>query len=44
LPAPDETGVVPVEVDPLLAETGEDFRTSAPPAPQVHERGHHYTR
>ena len=45
LPAPDSSGVTPVEVDPLLAENESDFRTCAPHAAQVvRDAGHLYDR
>jgi UDP-N-acetylglucosamine/UDP-N-acetylgalactosamine diphosphorylase len=41
LPPPDESGVHPVEIDPLIAEDGDTFR-SRPHRPIVTERGHFY--
>jgi UDP-N-acetylglucosamine/UDP-N-acetylgalactosamine diphosphorylase len=42
LPAPGELGVPAVEIDPLLAETEEEFLALDDPRPHVHERGHLY--
>jgi len=42
LPAPGEDGVISVEVDPLLAETYEEFHAALPLAPLVTEEGHLY--
>jgi UDP-N-acetylglucosamine/UDP-N-acetylgalactosamine diphosphorylase len=42
LPEPDTAGVHPVEVDPRLAETREEFLAVPAPRPKVTERGHHY--
>jgi UDP-N-acetylglucosamine/UDP-N-acetylgalactosamine diphosphorylase len=41
LPAPDERGVHPVEIDPLIAEDAEGFIARAP-SPIITERGHFY--
>lgn len=42
LPAADEHGIHPVEVDPLLAEDLETFLARRPARPLVNERGHLY--
>ncbi|MCB9916519.1 MAG: UTP--glucose-1-phosphate uridylyltransferase, partial [Planctomycetes bacterium] len=42
LPAPDASGLVRVEVDPLLAESQEAFAAAAPRAPRAFEGGHLY--
>ena len=42
LPAAAEDGVIPVEVDPLLAETYQEFRDALPRSPLVTEEGHLY--
>lgn len=42
LPPVGEDGVTSVEVDPLLAETFEDFKAAMPRAPLVSEEGHLY--
>jgi UDP-N-acetylglucosamine/UDP-N-acetylgalactosamine diphosphorylase len=42
LPAPDATGVAPVEVDPLLADSLEELRAAAPLEPRALEGGHLY--
>jgi UDP-N-acetylglucosamine/UDP-N-acetylgalactosamine diphosphorylase len=39
LPPPDEHGVHPVEVDPLLAEDEQSFLASGPPPPRATPRG-----
>jgi UDP-N-acetylglucosamine/UDP-N-acetylgalactosamine diphosphorylase len=41
LPPPDENGIHPVEIDPLLAEDAETFRARRP-RPIKTERGHFY--
>ncbi|MBL8859504.1 MAG: UTP--glucose-1-phosphate uridylyltransferase [Planctomycetes bacterium] len=43
LPAPDEHGDVPVEIDPCLAEDAETFRARAPAAPAVSTQGHFWS-
>ncbi|MDZ4774248.1 MAG: UTP--glucose-1-phosphate uridylyltransferase [Planctomycetota bacterium] len=40
LPPPDEYGVHPVEIDPVLAEDAETFAQRAPARPIESERGH----
>jgi UDP-N-acetylglucosamine/UDP-N-acetylgalactosamine diphosphorylase len=42
LPAPDATGVHPVEIDPCVAEDAEELRARLPLRPRVTERGHFY--
>ena len=42
LPPADDAGVHPVEVDPLLAETVEEFRRAAPRAHRTEDGGHLY--
>jgi UDP-N-acetylglucosamine/UDP-N-acetylgalactosamine diphosphorylase len=42
LPAPDANGVVPVEVDPLLAEDESSFVASGVSAPAISDSGHLY--
>jgi UDP-N-acetylglucosamine/UDP-N-acetylgalactosamine diphosphorylase len=42
LPPAGEDGITSVEVDPLLAETFEDFKAAMPRAPLVSEEGHLY--
>ncbi len=42
LPEPDESGLHPVEVDPLLAEDLETFLARGPKRPEVRGRGHLY--
>lgn len=41
-PESDELGLPPLEIDPLLAEDGEEFRRAAPRAPRRLETGHLY--
>ncbi len=43
LPAPDDDGAIPVEVDPLFALTEAQFLQRMPAEPVVLERGHLYT-
>ena len=42
LPAPDETGVVSIEIDPLLAEDAESFRACLPRTPLETDDGQLY--
>lgn len=42
LPAADAFGLHPVEVDPLFAETGEEFAQRMPATPVIRDEGHHY--
>ena len=42
LPAADDAGVCPVEVDPLLAEDAQSFEACMPREPEVTDRGHLY--
>lgn len=42
LPPPDVDGVVPVEVDPLLAEDAAEFAAAMPIAPETSGTGHLY--
>jgi UDP-N-acetylglucosamine/UDP-N-acetylgalactosamine diphosphorylase len=42
LPAPDDQGVRPVEVDPLVAEDEESFMAGGQPAPTIGAAGHLY--
>lgn len=44
LPPPNELGVPPVEVDPLLAEDEQAFVAAGPPQPRRTERGHLFAR
>ncbi len=42
LPPPDADGVLPVEIDPLVAESREEFLARRPEASRIDERGHLY--
>jgi UDP-N-acetylglucosamine/UDP-N-acetylgalactosamine diphosphorylase len=43
LPPPDSEGIHPVEVDPLVAETQDEFLTRSPLEPDVRPAGHLYS-
>jgi UDP-N-acetylglucosamine/UDP-N-acetylgalactosamine diphosphorylase len=43
LPPPDEHGLHPVEIDPVLAEDAATFRAKKPGAPRVSDKGHLYS-
>lgn len=42
LPAPDSTGELPVEIDPLLADSVEELRAAGPREPRALDGGHLY--
>ncbi len=42
VPAPDDRGIHPVEIDPLVAESEEEFLAAGRREPRVHHGGHLY--